>query len=108
MDPELKAGSRALKYLLREALFDHVPRELVDLPKQGFSVPIGPWMTKQLRPFIEDLLDYSHQHLSHLIRPEIVTQAWHAHLQGKAGQTEKIWTVAMFALWFRRWMGQSQ
>lgn len=106
LHPELKAGSRALKFLLRQALFDYVPRELVDLPKQGFSVPIGAWMVKQLRPFIEDLLDYSCNHLSHLIQPLAVTQAWQAHLQGKAGQTEKIWAVAMFALWFRRWMVQ--
>lgn len=107
LDPELKAGSHALKYLLRQALFEFLPRELVDLPKQGFSVPLGAWMTSQLRPFIEDLLDYSRLHLSHLLRADVVDATWQAHLRGRAGQTEKIWTVVMFALWSRRWMADA-
>lgn len=104
LDPQLKAGSRSLKYLLRQALFDFVPRELVDLPKQGFSVPVGAWMRAQLRPFVEDLLDHSRVHLSHVLKSDEVDRVWHAHLRGTAGQTEKIWTVAMFSLWARRWM----
>jgi asparagine synthase (glutamine-hydrolysing) len=102
--PELKAGSRALKYLLRQTLFDFVPRDLVDLPKQGFSVPLGTWMRAQLRPFVEDLLDHSRVHLADVIQPAVVDRAWQDHLRGRAGQTEKVWSVVMFSQWSRRWM----
>ena len=107
LDPELKAGSRALKYLLRQLLFDHVPQQLVDLPKQGFSVPVGAWMTGQLRPFVEDLLDHARRNLGHLLQMPVVDAAWRAHLQGRPGQTEKIWSVVMFAQWSRRWPAQT-
>ena len=103
LDPELKAGSRALKYLLRQLLFDHVPQQLVDLPKQGFSVPVGAWMTGQLRPCVEDLLDHARRNLGHLLQMPAVDAAWRAHLQGRPGQTEKIWSVVMYAQWSRRW-----
>ncbi|MEM1165879.1 MAG: asparagine synthase-related protein, partial [Planctomycetota bacterium] len=31
------------KYLLRQMLYERLPRELVDRPKAGFSIPIGDW-----------------------------------------------------------------
>lgn len=103
--PELKAGRKALKYLLRQALFDFVPREIVDLPKQGFSVPIGAWMTSQLRPFAEDMLDFSYKHLDHLLDRDAVKSLWAEHLRGASGHTEKLWCVIMLSQWWQRWQG---
>lgn len=103
LDPELKAGKRALKYILRQALFDFVPPSLVDLPKQGFSVPIGLWLRTSLRPFTEEMLAYCARDLGHIVRNEPIQAAWQALLRGEATQADKVWSVLMFALWYRRW-----
>ena len=45
------------KHLLKRVLARHVPPELTDRPKSGFSVPIGDWLRGDLRQWANDLLD---------------------------------------------------
>jgi len=103
--PELKAGPAQLKSVLRELLFRYVPRELVDLPKQGFSVPVGAWLRTELREFAEEALAYARRELTGLLDLAPIEQAWRWHLAGKQGQGERVWAIVMFASWHRQWMG---
>lgn len=56
LSPELKYKNGESKYLLKQVLYDHVPKELVNRPKQGFSIPLVNWLKKDLRFLIEEYL----------------------------------------------------
>src|SRR5690606_26697374 len=57
MPLEYKIRNGEGKWLLRQILYRHVPRALVERPKMGFGVPLGAWLRGPLRGWAEDLID---------------------------------------------------
>jgi asparagine synthase (glutamine-hydrolysing) len=104
LPPTMKASRGASKRILRNLLFRYVPQNLVDLPKQGFSVPVGSWMHRGLRDWTEATLDYGRRHTADLLDWRVIDAAWQAHSTGRIGYSEKLWTVVMFAAWHGRWL----
>jgi asparagine synthase (glutamine-hydrolysing) len=52
----MRTRSHDLKYLLKQAVGDLLPPELLGAPKKGFVIPITLWLRNQLRPLAERLL----------------------------------------------------
>ena len=103
LPPRLKLRDGVGKYLLRQVLYRHVPRELVERPKMGFGVPIGAWLRGPLRDWAEDLLDARKLDLGGLVDPAPVRRMWATHLSGTSDFEYPLWTVLMLESWRRRW-----
>lgn len=89
------------KWALRQVLARHVPRELVERPKQGFGVPLATWLRGPLRDWAEDLLDPSR--LGAPFAPGPVRRMWAEHLGGRRNFAYGLWNILMFEAWRRRW-----
>lgn len=87
------------KWLLREVLYRHVPRELIERPKFGFAVPIGSWLRGPLRPWAEELLDARRLRDDGYLDAAAVRSMWSEHLSGHRNWQHQLWTVLMFAAW---------
>lgn len=109
LDPEVAAVAWRLplsmrirgvegKWALRQILYRHVPRALIERPKAGFAMPIGQWLRGPLRGWAEELLDPVRLRDDGYLDPAPVRAAWRAHLQGSSC-TERLWTVLMFQAW---------
>ena len=87
------------KWALRQVLYQHVPREMIERPKAGFAIPIGIWLRGPLRDWAEELL--SHEHLAEdgFFDPEIIRQTWAEHLSGRSDWTTRLWAILMFQAW---------
>lgn len=54
LSPELKINKNGIpKYLLKQVLYDYVPRELLERPKWGFSIPLVKWLKTDLKWMID-------------------------------------------------------
>lgn len=104
---DMKASPAATKLILRNLLYRYVPRKLVDLPKQGFSVPIGKWVSSGLYEWAESILSYGRTHTQELLDWAVIDKAWKKHLSGQAGYEEKLWIVLMFCAWHQHWLGRT-
>lgn len=56
LSPDLKFKNGTTKYLLKEILFQYVPKKFFDRPKQGFAIPLEKWLKNELRFLIDDYL----------------------------------------------------
>ncbi len=90
------------KWLLRQVLYRHVPRALVDRPKMGFAVPIDVWLRGPLRAWAEDLLSVEALARTGL-EPRLVRMCWEQHVSGRQDWHYPIWNILMLQAWTRRW-----
>jgi asparagine synthase (glutamine-hydrolysing) len=91
------------KWLLRQVLHRHVPRELVERPKMGFGVPIGEWLRGPLRDWAENLLGERRLREAGLLDARRVRQHWQEHLSGQRNWQYLLWDVLMLEAWRDRW-----
>lgn len=100
----MKTRRRTGKWLLREVLYRHVPRELVDRPKVGLSVPLEDWLRGPLRSWADDLLAPDSLARDDLLNPEPIRLAWRSLREGRGPSALALWAVIMFQLWRSHWL----
>lgn len=89
------------KWLLRKLLDRHVPRALVERPKQGFGIPLDAWLRGPLREWAETLLSEDRLRREGFFHPAPIRDAWQKHLRGEALCGSRLWSVLMFQAWLQ-------
>jgi asparagine synthase (glutamine-hydrolysing) len=95
----MKVRDGVSKWIVRQLLHRHVPRELVERPKMGFAVPLDNWLRGALREWAEPLIDYSRLQREGYLNPDVVRRGWHEHLSGRRNWQQQLWNVLMFQAW---------
>lgn len=88
-----------LKYLLKAAVADLLPSEILRARKRGFVIPTARWLRGRLRPLMERLLSPDRLAAQGIFRPEFSRRYVVPHLAGRADYHAEIWTALMFQLW---------
>lgn len=94
------------KLPLRQVLYKYVPRSLIERPKMGFGVPIGPWLRGPLRPWAEEILSERSLREAGLVDPSPVRKAWAEHISGARNWHHQLWVVLMLHAWRQHWASQ--
>jgi asparagine synthase (glutamine-hydrolysing) len=98
---EYKLKNQLGKKVLREVLYRHVPRHLVDRPKMGFSIPLSSWLKNELKPWAKNMLfDGDIDLLS--FNKVMVNRIWTEHMLGHHDHTEKLWGVLCLAAFVKK------
>ena len=87
------------KWALRQILYRHVPRELIERPKAGFAVPVGSWLRGPLRDWAENLIAEQRLREEGWLDVGHVRQLWQDHLSGRRDWSTRLWNVLMYQAW---------
>ncbi len=93
------------KWALRQVLYRHVPRKLIERPKAGFGVPLNQWLRGPLRDWAEALLDAQRLQQSGFLNAKLVREKWRQHLTGSHDWTSGLWAALMFQAWLSKEQG---
>lgn len=102
MPLSLKLRDNTGKWLLRQVLYRYVPKELVERPKMGFSVPIDSWLRGPLKEWAEALLNESRLKTEGFLNPAPIREKWLEHLSGKRNWQYHLWNILMFQAWLEK------
>jgi asparagine synthase (glutamine-hydrolysing) len=105
--PQLKLKGTArpvTKYILRKAMQEVLPREVLQQPKAGFAAPVDYWLAHDLKEMVDDLLAESQVRQRGLFRPEKVRRFVNEHRRGKQDWSMQIWQFLTLELWMRMFL----
>jgi len=101
LPPQLKMHRGQTKVILRRAMADRLPAEVLNKPKQGFSIPLKHWLSGPLRPMMTDLLSVESVQRRGYFRPEVVTSWMTEHVNNRANHSHRLWALMVLELWHR-------
>jgi len=87
------------KWALREVLYRHVPREMIERPKKGFSIPLAQWLRGPLRDWAEALLEETRLRREGYFHAGPIRKLWSEHQNGRRDNALRLWSVLMFQAW---------
>jgi asparagine synthase (glutamine-hydrolysing) len=90
------------KRLLRKAVAQLLPDEVVHGRKRGFSIPAAAWLRGDLLPFARETLDAENLRRQGFLRPEVVSRLLEEHVAGREDLSRQLWSVLAFTLWHER------
>jgi asparagine synthase (glutamine-hydrolysing) len=99
-DGVLVAGGRG-KLLLRDLAYRYLPRELVDLPKQGFGLPMTDWGRTSLLNVATDLLEAEDCRVLPLFGREGIGRFLARQWTPGEFSTYQVWALTMLESWLR-------
>jgi asparagine synthase (glutamine-hydrolysing) len=101
--PDLKYRNGITKYLLKEVLYQYVPKHLFNRPKQGFSIPLQAWLRTDFRYLIDDYLNQSVVDQFSIVPYEVVKQIKDRFLQGDDFVYNRLWALIVLHRWLKKY-----
>lgn len=96
---DFKYKDGVTKRILKDILYEYVPKTIFDRPKAGFGMPFTHWFRGELKNYVLDTL--TTQNLSKIPNLNVLAVQNHInrHMAGTSNQQQLIWNLLVFVNW---------
>lgn len=99
---EYKYVNGVMKRILKDILYEYVPKEIFDRPKAGFAIPLSEWFKNDLKALVLDELNDYGLAMIQGIKIDQVKQLIAMHMEGKANNYFIIWKLLVLKQWLTK------
>ncbi len=100
--PEVKNRRMTLKYLLKKAAEQILPREIIYRPKMGFSIPLSNWIKREWSMLSSELVLGDRALARNNFNIKFLNRIMSEHRLGRRDNSRLIWQLMILELWFRQ------
>lgn len=100
----LKRDLTGGKLILKRAIKDLLPHEIMTKRKTGFGIPLAKWFRNDLAPMLkETLLDETSEHRG-LFEQKLLQKMVSEQIEGSRDWSNRLWAFLFLELWFREFI----
>ncbi|WP_299520400.1 asparagine synthase (glutamine-hydrolyzing) [Winogradskyella sp.] len=100
---KFKGGNQ--KRILKDILYEYVPKEIFDRPKAGFAIPFKVWFRNELKEYVLDELSTENLKKIPLIKSAFVESKIDEHMKGNSNNYNLIWKLLILKQWLNNNQG---
>jgi asparagine synthase (glutamine-hydrolysing) len=104
---DLKLRGLTTKYILKKAMRDKLPSEILTRSKKGFGIPVGRWFQDRLQGLARETFSEQRLKQQGLFNHRTVARLFNEHLTGVRDHRKQLWTLFIFQLWFEKYFSKS-
>ncbi len=92
------------KYMLKDIVHKHVPKEIMERPKMGFGVPLESWLKNELKATLLQVINEDSLRKQGIFNVERVIKMRDRYLNGDKIEFQRLSYLFLFQLWYNKWM----
>ena len=96
---EWRLNRQGGKRILKDLLYNYVPKKLIDRPKQGFGLPVNEWIRGPLKEWALELMDKQNLPDDGLINGRLARKTLDEHLKNNRNWDYRLWPILMWQQW---------
>ena len=104
IDTKYRIKNGKTKYLMKKILEGKIPDNIINKPKLGLNPPMGIWLKKDLKNFIDDYLSKESVEKRGLFNYNYIQKIVYEHNTNKRDRSLYIWALIVLEEWFRRYI----
>jgi asparagine synthase (glutamine-hydrolysing) len=101
MPAAIKVRGGRLKHVMKAALADLLPDDILNRKKRGFGTPMGAWLKRELAPLLRRLLAPDVVSARGLFRQPVVDQLMADHEANRIDGTDALLALMNLEIWSR-------
>ncbi|MFN8145374.1 MAG: asparagine synthase (glutamine-hydrolyzing) [Bacteroidia bacterium] len=102
ISPELKIKYGEKKYILKQILYEYLPKELFERPKWGFSIPLNEWLSTDLNYLIQEYLNQSVVEKTCVLKFTFVHNIVREFKNGNSTLFNRVWVMVILHYWLNK------